>query len=174
MRPVILALDLGLTTGLCWGAPGERPQFGCLRLPGPERGNGARFGALSNAVSDLITEHRPALVVKEAPMRLGGMTSTNTARLHYGYHGAVEEGCWRRDVPCREEEADTVRKAMIGRSRWPRGTEVKAEIIKWVIARGIDCHQGDQADAVVLWLWACGVFGARTGAGRPAMARAAG
>ena len=79
MRPVISALDLGLTTGLCWGAPGERPQFGCLRLPGPERGNGARFGALSNAVSDLITEHRPALVVKEAPMRLGGMTSTNTA-----------------------------------------------------------------------------------------------
>jgi hypothetical protein len=152
---VVLALDLGLTTGYAVGVPGRAPQFGCLRLPGPAAGFGARFGALTNGISDLIVTHRPALIAKEAILRLAAQNSAHIARLQFGYQACADEEAWRHNVATVEADADAIRKSIIGRSRWPKGTDVKAKVIEWCREHGIDVRQSDQADAIVTWFWAC-------------------
>lgn len=155
----ILALDLGLVTGFAYGLPGSVPIFGCVRLPGPAAGFGRRFCHLTNGICDLIVEHRPALLAKEAILRLAAQNSAHVARLQFGYQAIADEEAHRQDVEVVEEDVDLVRNHLIGRRRAPKGTEVKDWVIGWLRRRGFDVTQPDQADAIMIWLWACEVHG---------------
>jgi hypothetical protein len=151
----ILALDLGATSGWCFGARGGDPRFGIFTLPGPGSRSGARFGPLANMCGDLIRRHQPTLVIKEAPMRFRAQNSAHTARQQYGYHAIVEDACWRNEVPLIEEEVDTIRKAIIGLCRVRKGHDIKDVCLRWCRDHGFQVRQADQADAVITWLWAC-------------------
>lgn len=162
MSSGVLGLDLGLTTGFCFGEPGSlTPTFGCIRLPGPECGYGERLGRLTNGISDLIVRFQPRILAKEAIIRLAAQNSAHVARLQFGYQACADEEGWRHSVEVVEEDADKIRLHVMGRSRWPKGVEVKPQIVQFVRQYGFDCHQHDQADAIVVWLWACRKYGAK-------------
>ena len=157
--PVVAALDLGVTTGWCVGRAGGVPRWGAWRLAGAAAKSGARFCGLSNSISDLIVTHRPAFVLKEAPLRMAAASSELVRRSQFGLHATAEEACFRQDVEVAEAEADVIRKAIIGRSRWPKGTDPKAEVMAWCNAHGYEVRQPDAADAILAWLYATSAAG---------------
>lgn len=135
------------------------PRWGAWRLAGPAASPGARFCGLSNMISDMIAEHRPAFVLKEAPLNFGAKSSMLVRRSQYGLHGCAEEACYRAEAHLVEEGADVIRKAIIGRHRWKNpdgsGADPKVHVMAWCNAHGYAVHQPDAADAIVAWLYAC-------------------
>lgn len=156
MSPIVVgALDLGVTSGFCVGAIGRMPRYGAWRLAGPAALPGARWCGLSNEISNLIVEHRPAFILKEAPLRMAAQSSELVRRSQFGLHACAEEACFRQDVDIFEDGADAIRKEIIGRSRWPKGADPKREVMAWCNAHGYTVSQPDTADAIVAWLYAC-------------------
>lgn len=144
----ILALDLSLSTGWAYGcAEDASPVSGYWVLPPTARGLGACYVALENELEDAIHLHRPALVAVEAPLVWKRQTS---AELLLGLANIAEACCWRWDVECRKQSVESVRTAVIGTSRFPKG-EAKTYVLDWCRRRGWDLDNDDEADARVLW-----------------------
>jgi hypothetical protein len=152
---IVVGLDLGVTTGFCVGPVGGAPNWGAWRLAGPAAPPGARWCGLSNMLSDLIVTHRPAFALKEAPLRMAAQSSELVRRSQLGLHACAEEACFRQELDLHEEGADPIRKAIIGRSRWPKGADPKREVMAWCNDHGYEVRQPDAADAILVWLYAC-------------------
>ena len=157
----VLALDLASHTGWAYGVSGVRPLSGVWHLPSITSG-GATGAALIDRLTDVIQGMRPALIVCEAPLPPQAQTAMSTARLQFGLAFAVElVGHWF-DVTVREEKADVVRMAMLGRSRFPKGT-TKDAVMAWCREQGWQPPEHNAADACLLWAHACTLIAKKNG-----------
>lgn len=147
----ILALDLALSTGWCFGDVGEiEPEAGTWSL-GEETGAtelGEACLRLDNELHDAIQLYRPSVVIIEAALR------RVSHRLLLGLAAHAYSCCARSRVPCEEKEVNHVRLRVLGRYRYPKGT-VKLHVRRWCEARGWDPGTHDEADARVLWQYKC-------------------
>jgi Holliday junction resolvasome RuvABC endonuclease subunit len=147
----VLALDLSLSTGWALGGINDAdPISGVWRLPGIDN-LGRAFTALSNELEDAIALHQPRWVVAEAPLPDIRQTS---ARLLLGLSAHVESSCYRMGVPCFEVAVTTVRATVMGTGRFPKG-EAKQHVLAWCARRGWTDLTDDEADARLVWLYAC-------------------
>lgn len=152
----VLALDLALSTGWCYGVVGaEQPLAGTWLLRDPDApistadDVGEPCLALDNELHDAIRRYRPGLVIMEAPLR------HVSHRLLLGLAAHVESCCARNDrLPCEEAEVNHVRLNVLGRYRFPKG-QVKFHVRRWCEWRGWQVGTLDEADARVLWQFKC-------------------
>lgn len=149
----VLALDLATVTGWCYGAPGERPEFGFLRFGPPGSSRAAIYREYRSWLNDwLIDRDPPKVVVFESaaiPMVMQGKTNANTIKLLIGMCEHTEELCFSR-VELREAMASQVRAHFIGTNRVQRA-DAKKRTIERCNALGIEVKNDNEADAVALW-----------------------
>lgn len=152
-RGGILALDLASRTGWAYGPASARltkPQaFGYWDLGRSTVSMAAPWAALGDFLGDAYTTFGPSMIVFEAPLPPQAQTHAKTARLLFGYCTVAELFCYRREIRCREQDATSVRKRLIG-----KGRPDKNEIVAWCRARGLDITDHNAADAVLLWYFA--------------------
>jgi Holliday junction resolvasome RuvABC endonuclease subunit len=152
-RGGILALDLASRTGWAYGpatARLRRPEaFGYWQLGSASVHLARPWADLGDMLAPALDLYKPSLVVMEAPLPPSAHKHTRTARLLLGYCTVAELVCYRRKIQCKEQDASTVRKRLIG-----KGRPSKEEIVDWCRARGLEIHDHNAADAVVLWYFA--------------------
>lgn len=162
----IFALDLGVNTGFAIGGPGDAsPVSGSVAL---KKAGQERRVALGNMIAWLDAEwrkQRPALVVKEAPLVLGGFgkrkNSQETVLMTYGLHGVVEAMCERFSLRLEDVHNATVRKHFIGRGRMGDRNATKVAVIQRCRLLGYmpkGCVDDNRADALAVWDYAAHVF----------------
>ena len=168
----VFALDLALVTGWCLAEPGCRPVFGAWHLP-RIGGEGARYCALENEISEALQVHQPDKLVIEAPLPLpaymhpeGGdwQTNSDAIRQQLGLRACAYSEAYRAEVQVFEVDAYTARREMMGTGRFPRGT-VKAHVMAWCRKQGWNVHEDNSADAVVLAAYTARQLGWRLSTG---------
>jgi len=154
----ILALDLSQTTGWAYGGIGDRtPACGCWRLP-YEGGEGGRFAAFENELVDAMDALQPGSLVLEAPLSFQALLGISTMKVmaqQLALRGIAYAEAWRARVPISEVSSDIVRLALLGQSRFAKGT-VKREVVAYCKARGWRVPDHNAADACLTWAWHVG------------------
>lgn len=152
----ILALDLSGSCGFAHGHAGsnELPAFGTWHLP-PGAWLGPKFVAYENELIAALEGLQPKLVLMEAPLPASRQGSTNVARQQFGLAAITEAECCRARVVLREQPAHMVRKAVLGRGAFGGSEPAKAAVIAWCRAQGYCVTDDHQADALVLFRFAC-------------------
>lgn len=156
---MILAFDIATRCGVCWGDPCGRPQSCTVDL-GRSEAQGERFARAIRMTAHFVGSAEPDLVVIEAPA--SGDFGSNFL---IGLAACVEGEARRLGAPVLSYFPNTVRKYFLGKSLTTRDfpgksrAQAKGAIKAAVIAR---CHalgwmpkDGDAADAVALWSYAC-------------------
>lgn len=158
---VIIALDLGIRTGVAIGAPGEPPRVTAVTFKRPSQERDVAFGNLVAWLDQAAREHRPALVFKEAMLPLQAFAKLGnaeaTVRLQAGLHAIVEAVCCRHNVAWDERADSTIRKHFLGRGRLGDRRSTKDAVIARCHALGLlprTCRDDNCADAVAAHDWA--------------------
>lgn len=160
----VLALDISLSTGWCFGEARHieaGPLWGVWMLP--TNGDlGRRLVAFENELADAIHLHQPLVVAIEAPL-IGGKGSADTARLLLCLAGIAEATAYRWDRKYSECHVDTLRAEVCGRCRLTElesraGLHVKEAIVQpWVTRMGWGISEHNARDAAVVWAHEMGV-----------------
>ncbi len=153
---MVLALDLSLRVGVAVGRSGanEAPKVFAWKLPSVATGYGRISAALDQALCDAIDVFQPGRIVCEAPIRFKVQTS---AELLLGLWWRVQETAWHHDIPVEAIASSTVRLGVLGTGKFPKG-EAKPAVMRWLRENGYQVPYGgdDEADALILCLWALG------------------
>lgn len=152
----VLALDLSSNVGVAYGQLDNRqPWFGSWPLP-RAGGEGGRYAAFENELADAMQRMQPAGIVLEASLSLQALASASTiavARQQLTLRGIAYMEGYRASVPVTEVSADIVRYAMLGQSRFKKGT-VKTEVMAYCKRHGMNVWGDDNAaDAILTFLW---------------------
>lgn len=164
----VLALDLSSSVGWAYGSlDAVVPAFGVWLLP-HTGGEGGRFAAFENALAAAMDQMVPSRVVVEAPLSFQALLGVSNMRVmcqQYTLRGFAYAEAWRANVPISEVSSDIVRLAMLGQSRFAKGT-VKREVVAYCRARGWRVPDHNAGDACLVWAWFVGqVSGRRAVAG---------
>lgn len=159
----IVALDLGVRTGVAIGPAGEKPRSFAITLKKPGQSQAVAFSNLIAWLTIMLPGEKPALVVKEEMLALRAFRTLDSAeatvRLHAGLHAIVEGVCGRYGVRWAEEGAATIRKHFLGRGGKLGGREAaKRLVVSRCHQLGLlerKCRDDDQADALATHDWAC-------------------
>lgn len=162
MDGAVFALDLAVNTGWAFGAPGDLPSSGAVRLKKPSEARDVSFANLVAFLAERFSDDRPALVVKEKMMALEAFRSIGnaeaTVRMHAGLHAIVEALCVRFGIPWRDVSDSTVRKHFIGKGRLGDRTATKAAVVQRCHVLRLmprDCTDDNRGDALAVHDWAC-------------------
>jgi Holliday junction resolvasome RuvABC endonuclease subunit len=147
----ILALDLSLSVGWCYGHPGETPLYGTWALP-VAASAGQRMASFENELLDAIAVHDPSLVVLEAAIT--NHKNAASARIAIGLWALSEAACWRHDVRCIQIGSGQARAAVTGRGTYPKGT-AKDNVLAWCRENEFQPANDHEADALITFLAAC-------------------
>ena len=165
---MILALDISTTTGFAAGVAGcSIPEWGVWEMPGPAETFGRRFNAFENCILDAFDKYQPARVVVERPIPQRD-NNVVTAELTLGFHAVLALHAFRHDLPLERPSVDTIRNAVMGRSRLTPAEralkmKVKTHLVEpWIrsMGWGVIGHP-DARDAAAVWAWAAGIRAAR-------------
>lgn len=161
----VLGLDLSPVVGFCWGYAGDVPRWGAVILP-KEKGQGAVCAALEDWLDEFIENERPDAIAYEAPLPPNLQGDREACIYSYGLTFAAEGCAYRASILIRPHSLDTLRGAVIGRTRLtaeekairnPRLTVKTAIVAPWVKSMGWDISDPDARDAAVVWAYAVGV-----------------
>lgn len=149
----ILSLDLATQSGFCVGAPDNpNPEFGEFLIP-PTSDDVGTFGlTFAGWLKPLIDQHKPELIIFEAPI-LPQKTTPITARKLMLLAGLTEMMARHRKITCREGRASTVKKFFAG-----KGNAQKADTRAMAKRYGWNVKSDDAADACALWAYAVCCF----------------
>jgi Holliday junction resolvasome RuvABC endonuclease subunit len=151
----VLALDLSSMVGWAYGGlDSPAPLFGCWRLP-PVGGEGARYATFENELVKAMRERRPGRLVLEAALSLQALAASSNiqvTRQQLTLRGIAYAEAYRASVPICEIDSFTVRQAMIGVGRFPKG-QAKIEVIRHCKGRGWNVPDDNSADACLTWAW---------------------
>ena len=178
MTKHLLALDVATVVGCCDGAIGGEPRLWSWFLDdaGPLRG--ARLHALAGFLDRYFAQQPCDGVVYEAPLGLGAMhrigAQEATVALLRGAVGVVEERCYAHNKPVADLPAQAARESVLGwrthrkgqgvvvKRRKPvagkpdvRDETVKERIMREVALYAVAPMNDNEADAFVLWRFAC-------------------
>ena len=146
--PVILALDLGTTTG--WAlriACGQITSGTASFRPGRFDGGGMRYLRFANWLAELERLSGPITAIWfEAVRRHNG---TDAAHVFGGLMATLTAWAERRGVAYGGVPVGTIKRHVTG-----RGNADKAAMIAAVRARGFAPTDDNEADAIALLLWA--------------------
>lgn len=113
-------------------------------------------------------DHRPELVVREAPFPLEAFKRTRNSQegveMAYGLHGVLEGICDRYGVRLEKVYAATVRKHFIGRAHAKGRDRTKDMVVNrcWVLGlMPREVYDTDRADALAVFDWAAATYGQR-------------
>jgi hypothetical protein len=151
----LFTLDLARITGWAYGPlHWNAPWFGDWHLPF-EGGEGCRFAAFENELTDALAEFRPASLILEAPINLPAMTNRAAMWQQLGLRAIARCNAWRENVPVSEVSADTVRVEVLGLSRVPGHPDaIKRHVEYWCRRKmGWKVPSHNAGDACVLWEW---------------------
>ncbi len=154
----VFALDLSTHTGWAYGhRDDDRPIGGVWELG--SMANLGRVGVcLENELGDALDLLKPRVVIFESPLPARAQTHEKTARLLLGCPLLVEAECYRHDIPTVvEASVEEVRKAILGRSRFPRD-EVKQVVRTWCREQGWPFSNDNLCDAALLWRYQCNLM----------------
>ncbi|MDC7784806.1 hypothetical protein PQJ75_00875 [Rhodoplanes sp. TEM] len=159
----ILALDVAKRLGWAYGAPGQKPTSGSVRLITPKQEEGIPEGELRRAVyrslrrwlSDFLIVNRTRMVTYESPVAsmIHGNTNVQTVRLLIGMAEHVEEVV-PDGVELREGGISEIRKYFIGTGRPPKN-QGKKMVMARCAALGWQYADDNAADALALWAYQC-------------------
>lgn len=156
---MILALDLATQCGCCHGGAAGKPRLWTwdLRDGGPVWTD--KLGMLARFMAEYLDEYRPNMAVYELPMPLAPMMERGareeTVALLRGAIGVAVALCSTRGMLVRGVRPGAARKAVLGWSRNTQGN-TKARVFEEVKALYRVAPQNhNEADAFVLWRWAC-------------------
>lgn len=158
----IMALDVGVNLGVCFGAPNEKPETYSVRLKKPSEPRETAGANLIAFLQHHWVERRPVLIFKEAPFSLQAFVErANTdavVRVTMALHGIIEAMAVRYSIPWSEKAVASIRKHFIGSS----GRGERQATKRAVIARGVmlgylpkDCKDDNAGDALAAWDFAC-------------------
>jgi len=150
----ILSLDLSLTTGFAYGGWGERPVFGHWNLGKMMNGHGTICCRLEDHIHDAIEFHRPRAIVYEAPFIPMRQENANVGKLLLGLATATEMASTRQSLPVYDQTANQARAKVLGKAPTGGADRIKPVIIAWAKSRGWATEQDDEADALILLVYA--------------------
>src|SRR4051812_45012684 len=83
----VLALDLATSTGWCTGVPGGKPRFGSLRFGNASADRPARYRAMRDWLSVMITPKTRRVIFESSavPSIMMGRTNIDTIKLLVGF-----------------------------------------------------------------------------------------
>ncbi len=158
----IVALDIATTTGVCVGESGAAPAAWTVNL-GQGHSEEVRFSNALRLAWNLIEKNAPDLVVIEAA--IGGKFAS---AFLIGLVACVRGTCRLKGVKCETVTSATVRKHFLGKAlskkHFPHlkpaaaTKAIKQEVIDRCRIFGWEPENGDEADAMAIWDWACAVY----------------
>lgn len=172
----VLGLDLSPTVGWAFGRPGDRePRWGEYKLR-KDISYGAVCADFEDWLDAFIAREKPDLISFEAPLAPDQQGSRESCVYNYGLPFAAQGCAHRASVPIISHSLDTLRSAVIGRTRLtdlekrvrPQLSVKSAIIAPWVISQGWDISEPNARDAAVVWAYEIGVRHAGFGKRRAA------
>ena len=169
---MILALDTATTSGACWGAVGDAPQYESWVAKGDslgEKKSRFRFWLMAKVMAfqpDLICFEAPYIPVQRAPQLVRAGTdpsrapkgpppmNPSTLRLLLAFSGTVEEIAFERHIRCRECVSGEFVKFWTGKGAWGGRGAKKEAVMRVCRQRGFDPPDDNAADAISLWHYA--------------------
>lgn len=154
----VLTFDISPgVVGFAYGKlTGRLPICGYWEMP-ELGGEGATYTAFSNEVYDAIDSNQPSRLVIESPLTpqaMLGHCQTEYIYKIFGLRAVVYEAGNRFSIPVSGFSADKVRYELLGRHRWPGGSEeAKKVVLAHVRKLGVQTASYDAADAVMVWLY---------------------
>lgn len=160
---MIVALDLATQTGVAYGLPGSIPTTFSRDL-GKGQSENLRFANALRLIDGLIQQHKPSLVVVEAPVK-----GPRASPFLIGFVAIIRACCAVRKSQVQMYEIATVRKHFIGKHltsasfkhlpQNQRKNTARKQIKELVISRcealGWTVEDDNAADAAALWDLAC-------------------
>jgi len=145
---VILAVDLGTTTGWAMAPPDGAVVSGTVSFR-PTRYDGGgmrylRFRAWLNGIAEDTPAIR-AIYFEEVRRHLG----TDAAHVHGGLLAILTAWCEERSIAYQGVPVGTIKRHIAG-----KGNANKAVVIEAVRARGYSATDSNEADAIAILLWA--------------------
>lgn len=163
---IVLALDLATVTGYAVGCASEAPRSASVRLKDKGEDRPVAFSNFISWLEAKLKFERPILIVKEAPLKLGGFWAASNSeanvRIQFGLHAIAEGMAARFGISVRDVQAATVRKHFLGQSRFGDRESTKAAVVQRCHLLGLmpkHCFDDNRADALAIHFWACSVFG---------------
>lgn len=150
----LVALDVGRTTGLAYGAlSAVKPLCDSWALDRPDAKHnpvGARCAVLDHRLAEFFDAVNPSHLVmaERIPSRNAGEAASS-----FGLDGIVLAECYRRGIRVLVQPEGTVRKEVLGRGTAPTDV-MKALVLDWCDRQGIAVTDHNAGDAAVLWRWA--------------------
>ena len=157
----ILAIDVATKTGFARGVVGSVPDFGTINF-GKMPGDGNRiFGAALEWMHEMIEVKPPDIVILEAmlpPDAMKNKTSRQVRDRLAGLHGIIRAVAFRHKVgEVAEGTVGDVRAHFLG-VRNLRRLDAKKAVIDRCQDLGWDVANDNEADALALWSYACGLI----------------
>jgi len=152
----ITALDLGATTGVCFGEAGERfPEVASWDIRAPTRAQ--RAALLRDFLAAHLLSYCPDALWVEAPPPLAGMmqrgTNIDTLQALYGFDMIVGLVAFDWPVKLESIDAQAARQHFLGvRPKKGKGKEAvlnRCKLFRWPVANN------NEADAACIWWYAC-------------------
>ena len=146
-RPVILALDLGQTTGMALRLPDGMIVSGTVEFrPSRYEGGGIAYVRFRGWLDKVHATNRLDLVVFEEVRRHLG---TAAAHAYGGWLAILTSWCEQHDVPYQGVPVGTIKRFITGKGNAP-----KKAVIAAVKALGFDPEDDNEADAIAILRWA--------------------
>jgi|SRR6267142_2534289 len=156
-KPFIACFDSATAVGVCDGTVGAaKPRMITWDLREGGESRPARLLHLSRHLGAYYRENRVDFAFVEAPLPIAVMmdigASDETVQMLRGVVAIIETVSARANVPIAWWRVQEARKAVTGRSTFPRGT-AKREVMKHLRMLGHEPEDDNQADALVGWLY---------------------
>jgi hypothetical protein len=147
-NPVILALDLGTTTGYAIRTGDERIVSGAASFrPSRYDGGGIRYLRFRNWLEQVAAESvgLEAVYFEEVRRHVG----TDAAHLYGGFLATLTSWCETKAIAYQGVPVGTIKRHVTG-----KGNSDKDAVIAAIRARGFNPADDNEADAIAILLWA--------------------
>lgn len=150
---MLLTLDIStVQTGYCVGALGRRPRWGVMRpgnLPRDER-----IAYMAESVVQMVkATGADQVVAEQVSVGHGARANFNSAVALAEAHGAIRYALRPTGLTMATMNLATARKELgIRLALGIKGNPKKEDARRWLTAQGYPTVNGDEADALVLWL----------------------
>lgn len=146
-RPIVLALDLGTTTGWAMQLADGAILSGTLEFrPGRYEGGGMRYLRFRAWLDQVARFHRLGAVYFEEVRAHAG---TDAAHIYGGFLAHLSAWCEQQAVPYQGVPVATIKRHATG-----KGNAGKEVVIAAVRARGHEPADDNEADALAILFWA--------------------
>jgi hypothetical protein len=157
----VLALDLASVSGWAMGEPGGTPLHGSIKFGGTSS-HEATFTKAFRWMTDMMQEHKPTLVVWEAPLAgfKSGKTTNDVTTVLFGLPaviGTVAYQCGVYDI--RKADTAAIRHHFIGCN--PKRAKAKPMVVRQCFAMGWEVADDNEADALATWSYMCSLIDPR-------------